>query len=197
MVHQRISKYRKLLIRISKINNLKQTWRIINQLRGKQKSSSTPYITIHNFIIIANMFNIHFRSLAENLNKNLENRPENNSQNFRKYFPKSGESTLFLEETSINEIVGIINEFQNDKASDIPIVVVKDCALIIAPTLCRIYIHCIAEGRFPNKMKLGKITPVFKKGSKDDIKNYRPVSTLPILETRVGAIKLLFPGCIW
>ena len=74
----------------------------------------------------------------------------------------------------------IINEFQNDKASDIPIVVVKDCALIIAPTLCTIYNHCIAEGRFLNKMKLGKITPVFKKGSKDDIKNYRPISTLPI-----------------
>ena len=132
--------------------NLKQTWRLINQLRGKQKSSSTPCIKIHNSIItdkkdIANKFNNHFRLLAENLNKDLENRPENNSQNFRKYFPKSEESTLFLEETSINEIVGIINEFQNDKASDIPIVVVKDCALIIAPTLCRIYNHCIAEGR--------------------------------------------------
>ena len=83
--------------------NLKQTWRLINQLRGKQKSSSKPYIKIHNSIItdkkdIANKFNNHFRSLAENLNKDLENRPENNSQNFRKYFPKSEESTLFLEE---------------------------------------------------------------------------------------------------
>ena len=85
-----------------------------------------------------------------------------------------------MEETSINEIVAIINEFQNDKASDIPIVVVKDCTPIMAPTLCRIYNHCIAEGWFPNKMKLEKITPVFKKGFKDDVNNYRPVSILPI-----------------
>ena len=85
-----------------------------------------------------------------------------------------------MEETSINEIVGIIDEFQSDKASNIPVVVVKDCASIIAPTLCRTYYHCIAEGQFPNKMKLRKITPAFKKGSKDDIKNYRPVSTFPI-----------------
>ena len=130
-------------------------------------------------IWIANKFNNHFGSLAENLNKDLENRPIN-SQSYREYLPKPEESTLFLEETSINEIVGIINEFQNDKVSDIPIVVVKDCAPIIVPTLCRIYNHCIAEGWFPNKMKLGKITPVFNKGSKDDVNNQRPVSTLPI-----------------
>ena len=35
-------------------------------------------------------------------------------------------------------------------------------------------------GTFPQCLKTGRITPVYKKGCKDDISNYRPVSTLPL-----------------
>ena len=37
-----------------------------------------------------------------------------------------------------------------------------------------------SSGTFPQCLKTGKITSVYKKGSKDDISNYRPVSTLPL-----------------
>ena len=35
-------------------------------------------------------------------------------------------------------------------------------------------------GEFPDKLKLGKITPIFKKVNQELMKNYRPISTLPI-----------------
>ena len=35
-------------------------------------------------------------------------------------------------------------------------------------------------GEFPDPLKLGKISPVFKKDNEELMKNYRPVSTLPI-----------------
>ena len=38
----------------------------------------------------------------------------------------------------------------------------------------------MAEGIFPDVLKVGKITPVFKKGTAESIENYRPISTLPI-----------------
>ena len=38
----------------------------------------------------------------------------------------------------------------------------------------------MTNDKFPSILKTGKITPVYKKGAKDNISNYRPVSILPI-----------------
>ena len=38
----------------------------------------------------------------------------------------------------------------------------------------------MGTGKFPDIIKLGKITPIFKKEDEQLLKNYRPVSTLPI-----------------
>ena len=199
-LHEEYRKYRNnlsKLMRISKqrfyktkfdnaIGNLKQTWALINELRGKQKNALPAYFKSNDTIVtdsrdIANMFSTYFGTIAEDMNQSIVNHQSLHKQNeFSKFLPSAVESTLFVEETTITEISDIIKDFSNDKASDIPIVVIKHCAQVLAPVLCNIYNNCIKAGSFPNALKLGKITPVYKKGSKDDIKNYRLVSTLPI-----------------
>ena len=51
---------------------------------------------------------------------------------------------------------------------------------IIIPILVDTFNHCMKRGIFPDPLKVGKITPIFKKGDSQAIENYRPVSTLPI-----------------
>ena len=36
------------------------------------------------------------------------------------------------------------------------------------------------QGIFPDELKIGKVTPVFKKGDKQNFENYRPISIIPV-----------------
>ena len=57
----------------------------------------------------------------------------------------------------------------------------KIASPIIAFPLSLIVNHSIPLGIFPNKLKLAKVIPVYKKGSADQLNNYRPISLLPSL----------------
>ena len=63
--------------------------------------------------------------------------------------------------------------------SDIPISVIKKTFNIINPILAHHFNYLMGTGKFPDIIKLGKITPIFKKEDEQLLKNYRPVSTLP------------------
>ena len=43
-----------------------------------------------------------------------------------------------------------------------------------------IFKTCLRNGRFPLERKKANVVPIHKKGDKQTIKNYRPVSLLPI-----------------
>ena len=155
---------------------------IINNLRGKNQTSSSFCIKEGNSVItdekvIANKFNKHFCSLADNLNKGIR---KPHACNFRDYLSPSQASPIFLKKTTTTAIISIIEEFENDKPSDIPIIVIKHCATTIAPTLSSLFNKYIESGELPPVLKIGRISPIYKKDAKDNVKNYRPVSTLPI-----------------
>ena len=96
-------------------------------------------MTINNDVVtdkrtIAIKFNKYFSSLARNLNNSII-ADKNKVPAFDRYLPKLEPSSLFLEDTNSDKVIDIINEFKTDKSSDIPIIVVKHCAPVIAYTL--------------------------------------------------------------
>ena len=162
----------------------KKMWKLINSLRGIKKQSLSSTFKIDNVNIscrkrIANAFNKHFSSLAKNLNKDIDLSNES-IPNFCTYLPKHQQNSLFLDDTSSEEIIDIIKEFKDGKLSDIPVIVIKHIKEIIAPYMSKFINACISTGTFPSSLKLGKITRIHKKGPKNEVSNYRPVSTLPI-----------------
>ena len=165
----------------------KKTWKIINDLRGKTKANIKPSFVIDNVKItnrrvISNEFNKYFNSIASKLNESLSDSPISNSRlpSFLDFLAPANDKTMYLEDCSPDEIMSIISDLDNNKASDIPIRIVKKVSHIIAPTLSMYYNILMKDGIFPGVLKIGKITPIYKKGNPEDIGNYRPVSTLPI-----------------
>ncbi|KFP73882.1 hypothetical protein N311_04133, partial [Apaloderma vittatum] len=59
--------------------------------------------------------------------------------------------------------------------------VVKELAAVITKTLSIIYQHSWLTGEVPSDWKSGDVTPIYKKGWKDNPGNYRPVSLTSVL----------------
>ena len=57
---------------------------------------------------------------------------------------------------------------------------IKICDTSICRPLQLIFQSCLESGKFPNEWKKANVAPVQKKGGKEILKNYRPISLLPI-----------------
>ena len=80
-------------------------------------------------------------------------------------------------------IFQLIKNLDPNKAhgyDDISVKMLKLCAPSICKPLTLLFENCLRSGEFPNVWKRSNIVPVHKKGDKQLIKNYRPVSLLPI-----------------
>ena len=49
-----------------------------------------------------------------------------------------------------------------------------------AEAICFYFNKSLENGKFPNRLKLANITPVFKKGARTSKNNYRPLSIFPV-----------------
>ena len=166
--------------------NIKKTWALINELRGKSKSKIKALFVIDGNMVrdkreISNGFNLFFSSVAKKLNSKLNSsRPvgsmssEQNKSGFKHFFNKRVSKSIFLSPCDAQEIEETI------KASDISVLILKKCASMLSWHLANFMNAFMESGTFPGILKIAKVTPIFKKGDPQIFDNYRPISILPI-----------------
>ena len=163
----------------------KEIWKVLNEIRGKTRSTPKASFLINGDIIenrrlIANCFNKFFTSIASKLNDCSDGIPIMPLPSFTNYMGPPINSSIYLSNCDCEEVKKIINELTNDKSSDIPVRILKTCSEIISPLLSNFFNEFMLSGFFPTRLKVGQVTPVFKKGNPQLLDNYRPVSVLPI-----------------
>ena len=60
----------------------------------------------------------------------------------------------------------------------VPVTILKTIRDNISEPLACLVNDSFVSGNFPEELKLARITPVFNKGSRFDIDNYRPITVL-------------------
>ena len=84
---------------------------------------------------------------------------------------------------STDDILKIIRNLDLNKAHGhdmISIRIIKICDTSICRPLKLIFQACLESAKFPNKWKKANVVPVHKKGDKQILKSYQPISLLPI-----------------
>ena len=95
--------------------------------------------------------------------------------------PNSNPNSFVFEPSTPNEVFLLINQLNVNKGTGpngIPTDILKGINNIICIPLSKIYNMCIVNGVHPSRLKLAHALPIFKKGSRLLVSNYRPISLL-------------------
>ena len=128
---------------------------------------------------IASKFNNYFTDIGKNLADKIDT---SNKHPFDHYLHSPSIYKFHLKQTNPNEIISVINNLPMKTSSGhdkISCIILKEIKNIIAQPLSLLVIQAFNTGVFPSKLKLAKVIPLFKKGDKTSIENYRPISLLP------------------
>ena len=160
------------------------SWKLTNSLLNKPKSSQIAFETIDGYTTVnggedvCNIFNQHFLQAGHNLAAGIPN----NHTDPLVYMGQRNQNTFYFAHSSPDEIVNMIMSFKNKKTSteNIPVIILKKVSNTLAPLLAELFNESIEFGIFPEKLKLGRVIPLHKSGTRKSVANFRPITTLSI-----------------
>ncbi|XP_065660360.1 uncharacterized protein LOC136084142 [Hydra vulgaris] len=175
--------YAKLLDKAS--GNTKKTWNVIKEVIRKNnytrntlpKKITVDEKNIYDKSIIAEKINSFFI----NAGPNLASKIPLNSTSFESYL-KNYDKVMDEPNLKLIELRSAFYNLKNNKNAGfdkINVNVVKSVYHIIEPLLFHIFNLSLKTGIVPEKLKIARITLIFKTGDDSIISNYRPISILP------------------
>jgi hypothetical protein len=180
---------------LNSTNRIRTTWKIINrEIHKKVKKESIQTICIdgrntNNLYNIVEAFNSYFKKIAGNIHNKIKanSKPMSSTDNGEDYmacigkafgspFPKIQISrTMSVEIERIIKSLKSIYTYGYDEISNN---ILKACKTFNSTPLSCLCNRVLFEGVFPDRLKYATIIPVFKKGDRKDLSNYRPISIL-------------------
>ena len=145
------------------------------------RTLSVNDVAISNLCSIANTFNNYFTSIAKKTKENINYC----HKHYPDYLSDKCKNSFFIYCTNNDEIADIISSLDKNKSvgpysvpNNILILLKNEISNPLADLFNLSFSSCI----FPSLLKIAKVVPVYKKGSKFYYQNYRPISLLSNME---------------
>lgn len=202
-LRERMSKYKNNIYtskkafydkKIAKSNNVQKcVWNIINSEVGNKASRNHENIVLNkgggeciNPKHVCNIFNDYFVNVAKKeTNELMSNDRDTDNNNSVQNFDQLLFKPIFnLSEVNAKEIETIFSSFSNKNSSgydEVPMTVLKTVKKELSQILSHLINSSFVTGKFPDKLKISKVVPIYKKGDKKEVSNYRPISLLPTI----------------
>ena len=175
------------------IGKPKDLWKAIKSVGIPNKSGgciigalAENQIVKHGTKSILKTFKSFYSNLAEDLLAKLLKSPNQYTIKFvSDYYEKLSLSENFeLDSIMEGYLFNILKNVEVTEATGIDQIsgtFLKDGGLILAKPISELCNLSMTFGSFPYGCKIAKVKPLFKKGSKTDLSNYRPIFLLPLL----------------
>ena len=156
----------------------KAYWKIVNKLMNKCKSPIIPPILVNNkFIINCKDKAILFAEFFSQQCKLITN---NSILPIFHFITDSRFDTFDISNAEITLLIRKLNAKKANGPDKISSRMLILCDDTIVPPLKIIFNNILTTGVYPTLWKSANVTPIHKKNDKQSIKNYRPISLLPI-----------------
>ena len=160
-------------------NDQKKNWKVLNWLLGRREHTSNKKFIINgdtteDETLINNAFCKHFIEKPIRINSSIP--PE--GTDFMGLVPNCN-LTCNISPSSSDEVCKVIKSLKkNGNVKDLTRKFLVAGGVILSKSISDLFNACVQQGKFPNLLKEAKITPIYKKGQKNLIDNYRPISVL-------------------
>jgi hypothetical protein len=167
-------------IRQSEGRDEKLWWALVKSFYNKNanRKADSPHLLVNNTLIEstkqkAEEFNKYFANITRLDTSGTEPLPE---------MPETEEGLkkVSIPYLTVRDTLRNLNPNKSSGPDRISTHMRKETADVIADPLCRIFNYSLARGELPNRWKNANVVPIHKKGPKEEVSNYRPVSLLPV-----------------
>lgn len=167
-------------------NNQRETWKTINEIigRGNLQGNSQFRIDHDGELIdtdlkVAECFNDYFSSIGQSLANDIQK----SHVKFTSFLTKPVSTSMFASPTNCIEISSIISKLKKGSVAGLDGIsthMLRSCPSVIPPLtyICNL---SLSSGIVPSRMKIARVTPIFKAGDPTLLSNYRPISILPTI----------------
>ena len=166
-------------------NVIRKTWDTLKDIINKKKSKSEfpPHFSEGDTKVIgakniAEKFNEYFTGIGPNLANEID---VSNKSLFETYLRAPSPSVFYFQYTEPKHVEKLIHSLKPKNSAghdNISSKLLKEIVDIISRPISIIINQSLCTGIFPDKLKLAKVIPLFKKDDDKIFGNYRPISLL-------------------
>ena len=158
--------------------NPKRFW---SYFRAKTKTKCLPSKIRHEGVSATNpddmacMFNKYFK-VASNNNTGVSSAVPDIDEYKNMYL-----SNILFTESDVLKVLSSLDCSKACGPDGVSPAVLKHCAKELAPSLVTLFNLSMEQSKVPTSWKLANVIPVYKKGDRDPVSNYRPISLISIV----------------
>ena len=180
--------YKKYFLEYS--DDSRKQWQLINSVlnRNRKKAGISKLVdqdgnVASNPTDIAEKFNEYFSNIASDLKSKIDDHSDHSDdRSYEAFLNDPVPLSIFLRPAEYSEIYEIIKNLKNKSTKDTKVSALKIAAedSNFVNALVATVSQSLIEGVFPQSLKVARVVPIHKNGSKTEVSNYRPISLLAV-----------------